>query len=243
MTIDSRPDAARPWLDSLAEESERLGRSSTAGRVADLLRERIIEGQLSPGTRLSEEEIREALGVSRNTLREAFRLLAHERLLVHRFNRGVFVRSLTPEDVRDVYRVRRLLETAAIRYAAQDTRPNAGPHPGLAALRSAVEDGEAAQQGVDWPAVGTANMRFHQALSAVVDSHRVDETMRHLLAELRLVFHAMADPRAFHEPYLAGNRELCELLEQGRFEEAEENLVRYLDTAEAQLLAAMDERD
>lgn len=61
-----------------------------------MLRTRITEGRLSPGTRLSEEDIGAALGVSRNTLREA--RLGHERLLLHEFNRGVFVRKLNADE-------------------------------------------------------------------------------------------------------------------------------------------------
>jgi DNA-binding GntR family transcriptional regulator len=56
-----------------------------------LLRTHIMEGLFPPGTRLSEEVLGQALGVSRNTLREAFRLLCHERLAVHQMNRGIFV--------------------------------------------------------------------------------------------------------------------------------------------------------
>lgn len=220
------------WLDVLASDRSAMGRSSTASRVADALRTRIIEGLLLPGTRLSEEEIGEALGVSRNTLREAFRLLGHERLLVHEFNRGVFVRALTAEDIRDLYRFRRILETAAVRHAATAA-------PDLAQVRAAVEEGEAAARREDWPKVGTANMHFHTGLAALAGSRRVDEAMQHLLAELRLVFSVMADPRTFHEPYLADNRTMLDLLAQGRHEEAERTLGAYLDRAERQLLEAM----
>jgi DNA-binding GntR family transcriptional regulator len=148
-----------PWLDSLTAERERIGRASTAGRVADVLRDRVTEGHLVPGTRLSEEEIGEALGVSRNTLREAFRLLSHERLLEHVFNRGVFVRSLSRDDVRDVYRVRRLVECAAVRYAGGldtegDLAPEALAGP-LAALQAAVAEGERAHDARDSPGIGT----------------------------------------------------------------------------------------
>ncbi|HEX8688670.1 MAG TPA: GntR family transcriptional regulator [Solirubrobacterales bacterium] len=225
------------WLDSLSAERERIGRSSTAGRVADALRARVIEGQLLPGTRLSEEDIGEALGVSRNTLREAFRLLTHERLLVHVFNRGVFVRTLDRDDIRDLYRFRRFIECSAVRYAGSVGSGTSAPS--LTHLREAVTAGERASASGDWAAVGTANMHFHQALAALAGSPRVDDTMRHLLAELRLVFHVMADPRTFHEPYLEGNREICSLLEQGRHDAAEAALAAYFDTAEAQLLAGM----
>ena len=221
------------WLEGLTARRATVGRSSTAARVADVLRQDVTDGRLLPGTRLSEEEIGAALGISRNTLREAFRLLTHERLLVHEFNRGVFVRRLDAQDVRDLYRVRRVVETAALRHAGD------APAARMTAVRQAVEAGERAAVGGDWTTVGSANMHFHQALTGLVDSPRLDETMRQLLAELRLVFHVMADPQGFHEPYLQGNREIYQLLRDGKIEAAEEALASYFDVAEKQLLDAM----
>lgn len=229
------------WLRELRAEAPRLGRASTAGRVADVLRTRITEGSLAPGTRLSEEDIGAALGVSRNTLREAFRLLGHERLLVHEFNRGVFVRKLTVDDVRDLYELRRILECGAVRRGAE-RRSGSGADarwPALLdAVRAAVEEGETAAARGRWLEVGTANMHFHQAVSALAQSPRVDEAMGHLLAELRLVFHVMAAPQAFHERYLADNRAILELLVAEDFERAERAIAAYLDAAEAQLVEA-----
>ena len=112
MTADT--DSGRE-LSELAADRALLGRTSTAERVAGILRERIAQGFFLPGVRLSEERIGNALGVSRNTLREAFRLLTHERLLVHRLNKGAFVRVLTAADIADIYRVRNLVECAAVR--------------------------------------------------------------------------------------------------------------------------------
>ncbi|MGW7005548.1 GntR family transcriptional regulator [Streptomyces sp. NPDC054933] len=109
-------------LGEFAADRLLLGRSSTVQRVADVLRGRIAAGALRSGTRLSEEALGAALGVSRNTLREAFRVLAHERLVVHEMNRGVFVRSLGPADVADIYLTRRALETAGVRAAAGSSR-------------------------------------------------------------------------------------------------------------------------
>ncbi|MGI5272587.1 GntR family transcriptional regulator [Nonomuraea sp. CA-218870] len=216
----------------LVQDRSRLGRSSTAERVADILRDRITEGLFMPGQRLSEESICEALGVSRNTLREAFRLLSHERLLDHRLNRGVFVRVLSAEDVSDLYRVRRVLEGAAVR---RSPTPQA-----MTLIREALADAERAAGGDDWQAVGTANIRFHQALVALNESPRLDETMRQLLAELRLVFHVMDNPRDFHEPFVARNRELLTLIEAGEPDRAAAYLDGYLDHAERLLLRAYE---
>ena len=152
---------------------------------------------------------RGALGVSRNTLREAFRLLTHERLLVHRLNRGAFVRVLTVGGPRDIYRVRHA------RRVCGGTRPSAGRPARLTRSRRAVEDGRAGRaRQRDWPACGTANIRFHQALTGLAGSERPDDLMRGVLAELRLAFHVMDDPRRFHEPYLTRNREILTALQR-----------------------------
>jgi DNA-binding GntR family transcriptional regulator len=218
-------------IGDLASDRALLGRTSTAERVADILRTRITEGYFPPGTRLSEDTIGGALGVSRNTLREAFRLLGHERLLNHELNRGVFVRMLSTEDVVDLYAVRRLIERAAVRELT-------APPAGLDRCEKGVADGQRAAREADWTAVGTANLRFHQALVALAGSPRLDELMAGLLAELRLVFHVMADPRRFHEPYIARNRKIVELLRAGDGAGADEYLADYLATAERELVDA-----
>jgi DNA-binding GntR family transcriptional regulator len=210
-----------------------LGRISTASRVADVLRTRISDGTLRPGARLREDEIGGALGVSRNTVREAFRLLTHERLLVHEMDRGVSVRLPSRADVIDLFRVRRMIECAAIR----DLRTS---RPDLTAVRREVKAGEAAARRRKWQDVATADIHFHHAIAALAGSPRVDEIMRGALAELRLVFHVMADPRRFHEPYLERNVEILRALERHDPRNGERLLGRYLDDALAQLVEAYD---
>ncbi|MCX5419375.1 GntR family transcriptional regulator [Streptomyces sp. NBC_00078] len=209
-------------LTGLADDRALLGRTSTAERVSDILRGRIAEGFFPPGTRLSEDSIGGALGVSRNTLREAFRLLTHERLLVHELNRGVFVRVLTVEDVEDIYRTRGLVECAVVRGLG-------GPPYGLDALAGVVEEGQQAAREGDWKGVGTANIHFHRELVALAGSARTDELMRSVFAELRLAFHLVDDPRRLHEPYLARNRQILQVLQAGARAEAEKLLAVYLE--------------
>jgi DNA-binding GntR family transcriptional regulator len=217
-------------------ESDRalLDRASTAEKVADILRTRIIQGYFKPGTRLVEGSIDGALGVSRNTLREAFRLLTHEGLLAHELNRGVFVRVLSVDDVVDIYRVRKLVECGA----ARQVRRNSLQRKPIEQAVECVEDGETAAAASDWLAVGTADIRFHQSVAALAGSERVDDVMRRVLAELRLVFHVMADPRRFHEAYLPRNREIADALSAGNGATAARLLAAYLDDAERQLVDA-----
>ncbi|KAA2263482.1 GntR family transcriptional regulator [Solihabitans fulvus] len=225
----ARPD---DWLTSLAGDRPDLGRSSTAERVAEVLRTRVLEGDLAPGLRLSEEAIGGALRVSRNTLREAFRLLTHERLLVHEYSRGVFVRVPTAQDVTDLYRARRIIECGALR-----RWPHAS-NVAHAALADAVRESEEAAARDQWPQVGTANLKFHRAMAGLAGSPRVDEAVGRLLAELRLVFHVMGEHREFYEAYVPWRRQIIDLLERNELDEAERTLREYFDAAERQLVDA-----
>ncbi|MGA6168028.1 GntR family transcriptional regulator [Amycolatopsis magusensis] len=221
----------------LAGDRSSLARAGTAERVAQILRQRITEGVFLPGSRLSEPAISGALGVSRNTLREAFQLLAHERLAVRELNRGVFVRELRAPDIEDLYRIRRMVECAAVREAAD--------REGLVltGLESALATGKLAAAAEDWQAVATASIQWHQALSELAGSDRVAGTMRQVLAETRLFFVLTESTRAFFEPYLARHEKINGHLRRRRFDLAEQALERYLRDAERQLLAAYHRRE
>jgi DNA-binding GntR family transcriptional regulator len=231
MTI-AEPDAAA--LLSLAGGRGAIAQTSTAERVADAIRNEVVEGRLWPGSRLPEKALSDALRVSRNTVREALSQLVSERVLVREAHRGVFVAVPGPDDVRDVYRARRLLEPGAVRLGERVADPVA-----IAAVREAVTEGRAAAATDDWPGVAAANQHFHRALVALAGSPRLDQQMGLLLAEMRLVFHRMAEVRAFHEPYLELNDRIATLLETGEREQAASQVEDYLATAEQQILAAL----
>jgi DNA-binding GntR family transcriptional regulator len=217
---------------ALSRERPALTHASTAARVTDILRTHIAQGLFPPGTRLPEEVIGRALGVSRNTLREAFALLSHERLAVHHMNRGVFVPTLTREDVSDIYTLRRLIEGGAARLAGT------ADLSARQAVCDAIDSAEAHAAAGRWLDVGTEDLRFHQAIAGLAGSSRVDELMRRALAELRLIFHAMKPPEQFHRAYLERNRSIAESIMRGDGETAERDLLRYLADAEAQILSA-----
>jgi DNA-binding GntR family transcriptional regulator len=230
------PDTAA--LLSLAGGRGVIVQTSTAERVADAIRNEVVEGRLLPGARLPEKALSDALKVSRNTIREALSQLVAERVLVREAHRGVFVAVPGPDDVRDVYRARRVLEPTAVR-----TGERVADAAAIAAVRDAVAEGRAAAAADDWSGVAAANQHFHRALVALAASPRLDQQMGLLLAEMRLVFHRMAEVRAFHEPYLDLNDRIAGLLEAGEREAAALAVEEYLGTAERQILAALAEID
>jgi DNA-binding GntR family transcriptional regulator len=202
----------------------RVAVPSVADRVADELRLQLAEGILLPGTRLTESTIAEDLGVSRNTVREAFAELASERLVVRHPNRGVFVSSLEPGDIHDVYTVRRAIEVSAIR--------GGGSPEAVAAVRAAVEEGKRAAAANDDEGLGTANQHFHGAIVALAGSRRLNTIMAQVLAEMRLFFHKATLDGHFYSRYLKDNEEICDALEAGELDRAAELMLAYLNRSE-----------
>lgn len=209
-----------------------LDRSSVVLQVVVHIRDLIVSGRLAPGERLREQPLASAFGISRNTLREAFRVLIVERVLVRESGRGVLVRRPNEQEVRDIYRARRLIEGAAVR-AAHEL-----PRSAFGGLRTAVRDGEAAAKRDEWRDVGTADIAFHAALVALAGSRHLDELSSTLSAELRLSFHAVDNRKGLHQPFLKLNRTLFTLLAAGDTAAAETLLDRYLTEAEEQVVAA-----
>ncbi|AGL20115.1 GntR family transcriptional regulator [Actinoplanes sp. N902-109] len=207
-------------------------RAGSAARAAEQLRNLMINGEFAPGVRLSEVSLCDRLNVSRNTLREAFSTLIEEGLLVRQPHRGVFVATLSPAQIADIYRVRALLECTALSQAPTDP-------PRAAGMRAAVTEAARARDAGNWRAVGTANMHFHEQIVALAGSPRLDGWMRQLTAELRLAFVTAPDPEALHHPFVAMNEQITALYEAGEANRAADLLRDYLLTSERVVLGTL----
>jgi DNA-binding GntR family transcriptional regulator len=210
-----------------------IDRSSTAERVADVLRELIIRGDLPAGTPLREQQLVGSLDVSRNTLREAFRLLGRERLVAYTLHRGVAVRELDESDVHDIYRTREPLELMAVEYSAR------APREAMGALLQLVEAAERAVADEDWKEVATLNIAFHQHLVELIGSERISNFFRIIDAELRLAFAKVEHAPDFFRPFVPRNRAIAELLLAGNRRAAAEELKAYLAEAERMIGAGV----
>ena len=204
-------------------------------RIAEQVREKIVHGEFAPGQRLSEAALSDSLEISRNTLREAFRMLTKEGLLKHEPNRGVSVAVPSIAAIIDIYRVRRLIECQALAQAYPR-------HPARKRLREAVDKALRCRGEGDWRGVGTANMEFHKAIVALADSERLNDMFTHLLAELRLAFGLLDDPEFLHAPYVDSNVKIIDLFEAGHPQEAAAALGDYLVHSERIVLAAYARR-
>ncbi len=110
--------------------------------VQERMRDAIIEGHFKPGERLVERPLCEQLGVSRTVVRETIRYLEAEGLVEILPGRGPIVAPMSWDDARQIYAIRRMLETAAARACAERITPERASRlqQALAALKSALTD-------------------------------------------------------------------------------------------------------
>lgn len=204
---------------------------SLAEDMAAKLRERLARGDMQPGQKLSEAALAADLGISRNTLREVFRLLSREGILRHEPNRGVFVETPSMASTHDIFRIRRMIEVPALAQAWHR-------HPAVTVMRKAVETADQCRSTGDWRGVGSANMAFHSAIVALSDSPRLAAFFAQIIVELRLAFGLLDNPEMLHAPYITRNQEILERLEAGDAKGASELLETYLRQSESDVMAA-----
>jgi DNA-binding GntR family transcriptional regulator len=131
---------------------------SVTGRIAAVLAERIVSGVLSPGSRLMQDHVAEEFQASHVPVREAFRKLEAQGLVISKPRCGVRVSQLDPGMVLEVTEMRAALEGLALHYAL----PRLG-RAELDAAHQALVAGEASDQIAEWE---SANRRFHLAITA-----------------------------------------------------------------------------
>lgn len=180
------------------------------------MRRAISAGEFEPGEQLIEAEMVDKLGVSRNTLREAFAMLVADGLLERIRNRGVFIARLGADDIADLYLARAAVEPAALAW---------GEHHDVDTLADVVGQAEQALAAGRTTDVALCNQRFHRQIVAGMGSATLDSQMDRLLARMRLVFlQVLRREPGFHGDFVGVNRRVVTLLSEGRNTEAAEVL-------------------
>lgn len=214
--------------DHLKVRDEAFLVATTVARIRSFL----ISGELRAGEKLSEQIVANQLSVSRNTLREAFRLLTAQGLLTHIPNRGVYVTAPDEAAIIDIFRIRFALQTRALQLAYKN-------HPGVPKMRSAADAGEDAARRSDWKTAAKLNLEFHRAMVTICDSPRIDTAFDHVLVEFGILLGRLGDSGGFHDPFLSLNREITSCLEVEDNSAALALLETYLLKSERALLGAM----
>jgi DNA-binding GntR family transcriptional regulator len=140
VAADPVADGAR--FRSIVDRNSRQFRT-VGDMVYEVLRESILKGVFQPGERLRQDQLAEAIGVSRIPVRSALLQLESDGLITFNPYRGAVVNKLSPEEMREIYEIRGVLEAHALRKAARAMTPEKLKHlEQLAHELNEINDGE-----------------------------------------------------------------------------------------------------
>ncbi|WP_171707815.1 GntR family transcriptional regulator [Bradyrhizobium archetypum] len=198
--------------------------TTTAGRIAEAIGERIISGELQPDAPLRQDHIAREFNSSHVPVREAFRQLQAQHLVVAVPRRGVRVAPLNINSVKEIAEMRAALEVVALRNAAPKLTSS---H--LARIELALIEGDAAQTIQEFE---IANRAFHHALVAPCAMPRLLASLDGLqLANSRLVF-AMARSSGWRPRSNQDHRLILQALRARNVDQACSLLARHIQTIE-----------
>lgn len=159
-----------------------LNAVSTADAVEQHLRTLLFAGGIRSGEPVKEARLARDLGIARPTVRVAVERLVAEGLLERSTGRSARVRLFSQDDVRDVFRVRRILEFEAVRAITEERRDIEAVEDALVAFATA--------SGA-WETVYTADARFHAAVVEAAGSPRLVRAYTAVQAEVQLMIAAL----------------------------------------------------
>jgi DNA-binding GntR family transcriptional regulator len=203
---------------------------SLHGKIFEQLENDILSGKYNQGDCLNELKLSEEMGVSRTPIREAFRQLELEGLVVYTPNRGVVVRGFSKEDIRDIYQIRLMIEGMTARRAAENITQEY-----LKELEETLELEKFYTDKEDAAQIAALDSRFHEAIYQASGSRLLIKTLKafhHYVKHVRNI--SLSNPdrarktyeehKAIYEAMLGGDRELAEILTEQHIRNATDYL-------------------
>lgn len=222
---------------------ESLGRRAKAPKrtlasvITSQLRERIVAGEIPPGTQMNETELAARFSTSRGPIREGMQRLVQEGLLVSTPHRGIFVPVLTEDDLEDLFFARAALERAAILRLVDRGLPATV----IARLEQALEEMQLALRDEDGPGVSAADLQFHEVIVAAANSPRLDQMYRSLAGQTRLGLNLLVHNDEASEHLYEEHSILLRALAAGDRARVMELLDQHFDDALTTLAAELDQ--
>jgi DNA-binding GntR family transcriptional regulator len=206
-------------------------------QVRDALLDDIASGQLSPGERIIQEQIAQALGVSRQPVQQALLLLRNQGVLRDAPGRGLIVAPLDPDHVKNIYEMRAAIEGLACGLAAAHGAESARKQG--AAL---IEAGRKAVASGSVPKMIAADIRFHEFLYQLSGNPLIAPAMAtHLTYTQRVMGEVLVrdqKPRDIWDQHAA----ILEAIAEGNIEEAERLARQHLTQASNFMVSRLRQR-
>jgi GntR family transcriptional regulator, gluconate operon transcriptional repressor len=215
---------------------EKVERQDLGASVAQALKQLIFRGSLGPGDRLVETELAARFGTSRGPVRDALGELELSGLVEQRPGRGCLIRQLSKVDVEEIYSLRTVLESLAVRRLIASIHD---PGRGLPDLLSALT---IAHKGGDRFAIAISDMALHRAIVVNSQHHRVAESWERLADQTMLLMVELTSLDPIVQGPAGEHHRIVEAIAASDVHGAVNAITRHLEVAQSTILGHLSAR-
>lgn len=173
--------------DAQTEHREEEG--GLDARIYRKIFDSVMSQRLPPGTKLPESALCDLFGVSRSVVRRVLQRLAHDRIVELRPNRGAIIATPTPEETRQIFEARRILEAGLVRIATANATSR-----DFAALRAQLHEEHEAMHRFDQPSWARLASSFHLRIAALARNEILETYLKEIVSRCSLIV-------ALYEPW------------------------------------------
>ena len=219
-----------------------LKRDVSLESIVELLQRDIIDGVYFPGRQLKQTEIASMLGVSQGPVREALIRLVSEGLVENVPFRGMFVRKLEKSDVEEIYQLRTVLETLAVKLALSTLKQEKHFNK----LRMFIERNTQAESEGNFSLAAEMDLGFHRYIIELSENTRLINIWNSLLAQsqyaLRQLYENEIQKQGNVETLAKNHLLLLDVIRKGTRTEIGKALVDHMETASNRLSHMIETR-
>ncbi len=194
----------------------------------------ILDGTLAPGTRLIQTAIAEQFGVSRLPVRDAFAMLIKNELAVALPRKGIMVRPIRAKEVADLFELRLLVETAAIRKSLPLLTAD-----DIETARNLISAQARIDPATDFVGLLAADERFHRLLWSRNNNVEIDLVLSRIWRRLKLVRAQARDLPAWQTVSVAHHDKIVSAITQRRIDAATKLVEAGIKRSEKELTALL----
>ena len=211
--------------------------SDVESRIYNTVFESVMTQRLTPGTKLPEAALCGLFDVSRATVRKVLQKLAHDHIVELRPNRGAVVAAPTPEETREIFEARRLMEAAIVRLAAANaTRAD------INSLRAQLKREHEAMHRLSQPDWARLASSFHLRLAEVAGNEILQRYLVELVSRCSLIV-ALYEPPGNASCEHEEHAHIVDYIEKGDAERAIKFMDEHLNKLEANICVQSASKD
>lgn len=239
-----RPPAEAPVADTAAAAPPASPAAPPSdAQIHDSLIAAVLDQRLLPGTKLVEDKLGQAYGVSRTRVRQVLIRLAQEQVVTLSPNRGASIAQPTVEEAHEVFEVRRLIEPTLLRQTIAR-----GQEAGWRQLARLIADEEAARQRGDRQRAVRLSGEFHLKIAALAGHRTLERMLTELVSRTSLILMTYGGATPERPPPRSrptmrwveacncrDHRAILAAMKLGDVEQAQQAMIRHLEELQASL--------